>query len=109
MPPLRQRLRRPETYLVLLSILLALAVLDSFRRPATQLTGRLYVGAVHGYQIAGRPLLQGYIQCRYRPTCSEYSMAAVRAYGIRRGLFLTVKRIHSCRTEIPLGTPDPLF
>jgi hypothetical protein len=61
------------------------------------------------YQAIGRPLLKGRIQCRYRPTCSEYSIEAVRHYGIRQGLLLTVKRIHSCTTKVPLGTPDPVM
>jgi uncharacterized protein len=108
MSVLRQRLKRPETYIVVLAILMGLAWLDSSRTPPAQVTGRLYIHAVHLYQIIGRPLLKGHIQCRYRPTCSEYSIDAVRVWGIRRGLLLTVKRLHSCTTEVPMGTLDPV-
>ena len=104
---LRQRLKRPETYLVALFTLLVLVVVDSYRSPANQATGRLYVCGVHAYQAIGRPLLKGRIQCRYRPTCSDYSIEAVRRHGIRRGLVLTIKRINSCTTKVPLGTSDP--
>ena len=34
--------------------------------------------------------------CRYLPTCSEYSIEALRTYGFFKGLFLSVKRIFSC-------------
>jgi hypothetical protein len=93
----------------MLSIVIVFAVLDSFRSPANQVTGHLYVAGVHVYQAIGRPLLKGRIQCRYQPTCSEYSIEAVRQCGIRLGFLLTVKRINSCTTKVPLGTPDPVL
>ncbi len=34
--------------------------------------------------------------CRYLPTCSEYSIDALKTYGFFKGLFLSVKRILSC-------------
>lgn len=109
MSPLWQRLKRPETYLAVLLLVALLAVLDSCRNPANQVTGHLYVTGVRLYQVWGRPVLKGRIRCRYQPTCSEYSMAAVREYGLRKGLWLTVKRIKSCTTKVPLGTPDPVW
>ena len=108
MSTLRQRLKRPETYLAILFLLLILAALDSFRDPARQITGRFYVGGVRMYQAVGRPLLKGYVQCRYQPTCSDYSTEAVQKYGIRTGVGLTVRRINSCQTTVPRGTPDPV-
>jgi putative membrane protein insertion efficiency factor len=109
MSPLQQPLKRPETYLAILSIAILFAVVDSYRSPANQVTGYLYVTGVHLYQVVGRPLLKRRIRCRYQPTCSEYSIAAVRQYGLRRGFLLTVKRINSCTTKVPLGTPDPVL
>lgn len=106
MPTLRQRLKRPETYLIALLVLLALGIIDSYRSPLNQVTGRLYVGSAHLYQAIGRPLLEGRIQCRYQPTCSDYSIEAVQKYGIRKGLILTVRRINSCQTSVPFGTQD---
>ncbi|MBE3072322.1 MAG: membrane protein insertion efficiency factor YidD [Acidobacteria bacterium] len=49
-----------------------------------------------------------FVQCRYRPTCSEYSVEAVRRFGIRRGLILTARRVLSCRPPVPRGTFDPV-
>ncbi|MGA3075527.1 MAG: membrane protein insertion efficiency factor YidD [Bryobacteraceae bacterium] len=108
MSALRQRLKRPETYLAPVVLLYALAAIDSFREPSKQITARAYLAAVHGYQHYGRPLVQPYIRCRYRPTCSEYSIEAVRKWGIRHGLVLTGKRLLSCTSAVPLNTPDPV-
>ena len=34
--------------------------------------------------------------CRYMPTCSEYSIEALKTYGFSKGLLLSCKRIISC-------------
>lgn len=108
MSALRKCLKRPETYLFFILALLVLAGLDSMRIPSRQVTARAYIGAVHGYQSYGRSLLKKYIRCRYRPSCSEYSVEAVRKHGIRRGVALTVRRIFSCTSAVQPYTADPV-
>lgn len=108
MSTLRQRLKRPETYLFGVCAVAILGLTDSFREPPNQVTGRLYVSAVHSYQAVGRPLLAGYVQCRFRPSCSEYSVAVVQKYGIRHGFTMTVARVRSCKRSVQLGTYDPV-
>ena len=34
--------------------------------------------------------------CRYLPTCSEYSIEALKTYGFSKGLMLSLERILSC-------------
>ena len=34
--------------------------------------------------------------CRFLPTCSEYSIEALRTYGFFKGIVLSLKRIMSC-------------
>ena len=34
--------------------------------------------------------------CRYLPTCSEYTIIALKEYGLIKGLRLSLKRIFSC-------------
>ena len=34
--------------------------------------------------------------CRYLPTCSEYSIEALKTYGFSKGLLLSFRRIMSC-------------
>jgi putative membrane protein insertion efficiency factor len=108
MPSLRKRLTHPATYLAGVAVVLALATLDSCRSPGLQLTGRVYVSLVQTYQRFGRPMLKGHVQCRFHPSCSDYSIEAVQRYGIRHGLVLTFSRIQSCTSNVPLGTADPV-
>ena len=89
-------------------VLVAAALLDSYRQPADQYTAAAYVAAVRVYQTYGRPIVKPFCTCRYVPSCSEYSAEAVQTHGIRCGLWLTARRIASCNGSVPLGTPDPV-
>lgn len=106
MSTLRQRLKNPRTWLFLFAGIFILVVLDSYRAAENQVTSWAYVKFVHLYQWGGRPLLKGHVQCRFEPTCSEYSIAAVETHGIRWGLVLTYKRLLSCTHDVPLGVID---
>ena len=108
MSPLRKLLKHPATYLAILGLLAGSALADSFRLPERQLAARAYIVLVRGYQRLGNPLLAGYVQCRYRPTCSRYSIETVQRYGLRKGLALTAARLWRCRGSVPLGTSDPV-
>jgi hypothetical protein len=103
-PALRQRLTKPETWLGLFVVGIVLAMADAQRDPDRQVLSVAYLAGVRAYQQVGHPFLEGRVQCRFRPTCSEYSALAVTKYGIGRGLRLTASRIWSCRGEVPLGT-----
>ncbi len=104
----RPRPRKRRFRLAVLTILILLVVLDSYRRPADQVTAATYIGAVRVYQWLGRPVVKPFCTCRYLPSCSEYSIEAVKTHGIRYGLYLTVKRLLSCNGAVPLGTWDPV-
>ena len=41
--------------------------------------------------------------CRYMPTCSEYSIEALKTFGFIRGTFISLKRILSCHPIKFLG------
>ena len=41
--------------------------------------------------------------CRYLPTCSEYSIDALKEYGFFKGIFVSIKRILSCHPIKFLG------
>ena len=53
------------------------------------------------YKFVISPLL-GH-SCSYLPTCSEYSIEALKTYGLFKGLFLSTKRILSCHPVKFLG------
>ena len=41
--------------------------------------------------------------CRYLPTCQEYSIEALKEFGLAKGIFLSFKRILSCHPIKFLG------
>ena len=47
------------------------------------------------------------VECKYYPTCSEYSLEAIKKYGALKGLFLSIKRILKCN-PFSKGGYDPL-
>ena len=108
MSPLRKLLKHPATYLAILGLLAGSVLADSLRPPERQLTARIYIVVVRAYQRVGNPVLAGSVQCRYRPTCSRYSIETVQRYGLRKGLALTAARLWRCRASVPLGTSDPV-
>ena len=56
---------------------------------------------IKGYRFILSPLL-GH-SCRYLPTCSEYSMEALKTFGFFKGIFMSLKRILSCHPIKFLG------
>jgi hypothetical protein len=59
-----------------------------------RLVGNILIKIIQFYKKAISPLLP--ISCRYYPTCSEYSMEAIKKYGPFKGGYLSIKRILSC-------------
>ena len=37
-----------------------------------------------------------FLTCKYQLTCSEYAKKAIKEHGLRKGIILSFKRIHSC-------------
>jgi len=52
------------------------------------------MGLIRFYQWALSPLLGR--NCRFDPSCSEYSLQAFRKFGIIKGFSLSIKRISRC-------------
>jgi uncharacterized protein len=65
----------------------------------------IFVLLVRVYQICISPFLGPC--CRFYPTCSEYSIIAVRRYGPLRGAFLGLRRILRCH-PFHTGGYDPV-
>lgn len=45
--------------------------------------------------------------CRFYPTCSQYSIEAIRKYGALKGIYLTIRRLLKCH-PFHSGGYDPL-
>ena len=72
----------------------------------------LLIGLVLFYQLAISPLLGP--SCRHTPSCSEYTILALRGHGLLRGGWLSARRIARCHPwgtsgydPVPPGRYDP--
>ncbi|MFQ5568091.1 MAG: membrane protein insertion efficiency factor YidD [Rhodothermales bacterium] len=63
-------------------------------RSLSHLPRRVFIGFVRGYQLVISPHLPA--NCRYTPSCSNYSIQALRKYGAVKGTILSVWRILRC-------------
>ena len=54
----------------------------------------MLIRLIKGYKFLISPLLGQ--SCRYLPTCSEYSIEALKNFGFFKGSFLSLKRVFSC-------------
>ena len=61
----------------------------------------LLIKLIRVYKYLVSPLLGN--SCRYLPTCSEYSIEALKEFGFVKGLILSFKRILSCHPIRFLG------
>ncbi|MGH9338423.1 MAG: membrane protein insertion efficiency factor YidD [Acidobacteriota bacterium] len=57
------------------------------------------------YQKAISPILPR--ACRFHPSCSEYMRRAIEKWGVRKGIFLGIRRIVKCHPWNP-GGMDPV-
>ena len=46
------------------------------------------------YQLVISPIIGQ--NCRFQPTCSEYTSSCLKQFGIIKGAFLSLKRISKC-------------
>ena len=62
---------------------------------------KILINFIKAYKFIISPLLGN--SCRYLPTCSEYSIDALKEFGLFKGLLLSIKRILSCHPIKFLG------
>lgn len=67
----------------------------------TQLSKRIAVAAIRGYQLTLSPYLGR--QCRFYPTCSHYAVEAIERHGLVRGGALALGRLGRCHPFHPGG------
>ena len=54
----------------------------------------MLISCIKLYQLLMSPILGQ--NCRYLPTCSEYSIESLKKFGIIKGIFISIKRISKC-------------
>ena len=61
----------------------------------------ILIKLIKGYKFFISPLFGN--SCRYFPSCSEYSIEALKKFGLLKGFFKSFKRILSCHPIKILG------
>ena len=61
----------------------------------------ILIKLIKGYKYLISPLFGN--SCRYLPTCSQYSIDALKEFGFFKGLLISIKRILSCHPIKFLG------
>lgn len=96
---------------IVLVALLGLALAAGFdlsRPPERQIGVRVAVMGVSVYQATlSRLYARTGMVCRFEPTCSHYAVSCLRAHGLVRGSWLSLRRVLRCGPWTPLGSPDP--
>ena len=64
----------------------------------------IIIKLIKAYRYIISPMLGN--SCRYLPTCSEYSIEALRTFGFFKGLLMATKRILKCHPIKFLGGGD---
>jgi len=65
----------------------------------------LLISIVRIYKFLISPVLPG--SCRFIPSCSEYSIEALRKYGVLKGIYMSARRVARCNPFHP-GGYDPV-
>ena len=60
----------------------------------SRLLGKFFILLIKVYQYTLSPFIGR--SCRYTPTCSVYSVEAIKKYGPFKGGWMALKRILSC-------------
>ncbi len=66
---------------------------------------KIFILIITFYQNNISPLLG--TNCKYQPTCSEYTKQAIEKYGVLKGVIKGIKRILKCN-PFSKGGYDPL-
>ena len=62
-------------------------------------------GVIRAYQLTLSPFIGN--QCRFHPSCSNYALEAIEAYGAVKGSWLALRRLGRCH-PFNAGGFDPV-
>jgi len=66
----------------------------------------LFIGIIKLYKIFISPIFSN--SCRFEPTCSQYCIDSLKAYGLIKGLTKSIVRISKCNPWFGYGGYDPV-
>jgi len=70
-----------------------------------KMPARIFCMAIRGYQFMVSPFLGK--NCRFYPTCSQYTLESIKRFGVSKGVLLGLVRIAKCGPWHP-GGYDPV-
>jgi len=74
---------------------------ETMRTALTRLMTGLLCAPIHFYRRFLSPLKPA--TCRFEPSCSAYTLEAIRTHGPARGLLLALRRLSRCHPFTWLG------
>ena len=66
----------------------------------------LLIGIIKLYKVFISPIFAN--SCRFEPTCSQYCIDSLKAYGLIKGLTKSIVRILKCNPWFGYGGYDPV-
>lgn len=66
---------------------------------------KLFIGLIRLYQLFISPIIGP--SCRFYPSCSQYTIEAIKVHGIFKGCFLAIRRVLRCHPGCDGGL-DPV-
>lgn len=71
---------------------------------------KLVVFVIKIYQMTVSPILLALFghACRFTPTCSEYAKGAIIAFGVKKGMSMSLKRVSKCHPFYHGASFDPV-
>ena len=82
MPSLWQHMKVLAVVIIFITVIVAW---DSVHPPDKEVSVRVAVSMIDVYQTIGRPVLKGHVQCRFVPSCSDYSNMFSISMGLSKG------------------------
>ena len=76
-----------------------------YKTKINQILAYPFILIIKFYQSFISPLIGA--NCRYTPTCSQYSIISLKKHGLFLGLYLSIKRIIKCNPLFK-GGYDPV-
>ncbi|NND72380.1 MAG: membrane protein insertion efficiency factor YidD [Rhodothermales bacterium] len=76
-------------------------------RQIMRIPGLVASGLVRVYQLVVSPFFPP--SCRFSPSCSDYSIQALRKYGLLKGTVLSIHRILRCNPWGGHGYDPPVW
>ncbi|MBM4139879.1 MAG: membrane protein insertion efficiency factor YidD [Nitrospira sp.] len=85
-----------RTLIITLSLIFFLLCVDLSRKPEHQFSANFLIFSIEQYRTYVSPRLSGIVVCKFKPSCSSYTITALREYGSLKGSAMSINRLLKC-------------